>query len=322
MMEYDKLTTNELVERAENLEESGKLEEALDLWRMAAGRDPEPVTLCQFGSLATQLGQWGEAKQALLLATTLAPELPNPYSLLGYLYLEQAEPNKAIDYFQKAVELGTSASRLTALGVAQMEAGNIEAARNSLSEALLEDPDYDEASYNLGVTYRDQELTKAADLFERTLEIDPGHPGAHRELGWVYHMQNNDAEAEYHLRRAIELDHSNAWAYIYLGNLLWERRDAAAAEEQFRAAINVWPEYSVPYWSLAIFYEYEGRQEEAKQFYEKALNADPDDPQANKLFGVYLKEIGEIDKAKAYLERAHSFAPEDQSIASILKSLC
>jgi Flp pilus assembly protein TadD len=78
--------------------------------------------------------QPGEAKQALMLATTLAPELPNPYSLLGSLHLEQAEPNKAIGYFQKAVELKTSAPRLTALGVGQLEAGNIEGARNSLSE--------------------------------------------------------------------------------------------------------------------------------------------------------------------------------------------
>lgn len=320
-MEYDKLTTAELVERAEHLEESGRFAEALNLWRVAAEREPDPVILCEFGALATRLEQWQEAEEALLYARTLAPQLPNPYSLLGYLYLERAEPSQAVENFEKAVELETNASRLTALGVAQLEIGNTEDGRNSLREALLVDPDYEEALYNLGVTFRDQELTKAVELFERTLEIDPEHAGAHRELGWVQHRQNNDAEAEYHLRRASDLDQFDAWAYIYLGNLLWARRDLAAAEEQFKAAINVWPEHSIPYWCIAIFYEHEGRQEEAKQLYQKALNADPDDPQANKLFGAYLRDIGEISKARAYLERAHSIDPDDQSIADILKRL-
>jgi tetratricopeptide (TPR) repeat protein len=320
-MKYDNVTTVELIEQAERLEELGRLEDALGFWRVAAEREPDPVTLCEMGALATRLGRWVEAERALISGRNLAPELPNTHFLLGSLYLERSEPSKAVENFQTAVELGRNPSRLTALGVAQLEMSCVEEARNSLNEALRIDPVYEEAAYNLGLTYRDQEPTKAAKLFEKAVEIDARYSGAHRELGWVQHRLNNEAEAEYHLRKAIELNEFDPWAHIYLGNLLWSNREVATAEEEFKRAINLWPDHSVPYWSLAIFYEYEGRHEEANHFYERALSVDPDDPQANKMFGVYLKDIGETGKAKAYLERAHTIDPDDQSICDILATL-
>ncbi len=42
-MNYNKLTNEELTDKAEQLEESGMLGEALEFWRAAIQREPDPV---------------------------------------------------------------------------------------------------------------------------------------------------------------------------------------------------------------------------------------------------------------------------------------
>src|SRR6266404_1838559 len=314
-MNYDDLTTEELTDRAEQLEDSGMLKEALDFWRAAIRREPDPVVLCQFASLARTLQKWSEAEQALNLAMNLAPEMPNPYTLLGFLYLDQDRLEEAMSSLRKALELEPTAGRFTSLGVVQLDLGLAEDGRASLEKAIRLDPNYEEAYYNLGLTYREDQPLRAIELFEKAIELDPEYGMAHRELGWALsRLEDKDPEAEYHLRRAIELNQQDGWAHIYLGNILWERGDLDSAEQCFKKAVEAWPEIAVPYWCLALFYEYEGRKEEAERLYQQGLEIDPNDPQANKLFGVYLKEIGQTTKAKVHLERAHALSPDDQTI--------
>jgi len=319
---YERLTINELTERAEQLEDAGELDDALDFWRAAIQRESDPVVLCQFGSLARRLKKWSEAESALMRAMNVAPELPYPCTLLGTLYFDQDMLEEAREYFQKSVTIEKSAPTLTQLGVVQLELDLTEDARASLQEAIKIDPNYEEAYYNLGSTYREDQPSKAVELFEKAAELDPEYALAQRELGWALsRREEKDAEAEYHIRRAVELNDEDAWAHIYLGNILWQRGDLSSAEQSFKNAVEVWPDIAVPYWCLALFHEHQGRKEEAERLYQQGLDLDPYDPQSNKLFGMHLKEIGEPAKARTYLERAQTLDPEDQSISEALDKL-
>src|SRR2546423_3526 len=135
-MDYSKFTVNELTDNAERLEEAGMLEEALEYWKAALGRETDPVTLCQYGSLAMRLDKWSDAERAFLSAIEIAPELPNPYSHLGMLYLEQGDCERAQEYFSKSAGIEETASVLTLLGVSQLECGSVIAARGSFLRAL------------------------------------------------------------------------------------------------------------------------------------------------------------------------------------------
>lgn len=321
-MTYDNLTTQELTDRAEALEDSGRLEEALGFWRAAILREDDPIVLSQFGSLATKLQQWSEAEQALTLAIKLAPELPYAYSLLGALYFDRDMLNEALSYFQKSLEIEKRAPTFTQLGVVQLELGLTEDARVSFNEALKIDPNYEEAYYNLGLTHREEQSLTAIELFEKAIELDPAYAMAHRELGWALSLlEDKDPDAEYHLRRAIELNDEDGWAHIYLGNILWRRGDRDSAEECFKRAVEVWPEIATPHWCLALFYEYENRPNDAAKLYEKALTVDPDDPVANKSFGKYLLDIGQYEKARLYLSKALALNPGDRITESALSRL-
>ena len=321
-MNYERLTINELTERAEQLEDAEKLDEALDFWRAAIQRESDPVVLCQFGSLATRLKKWSEAERALLRAMNLAPELPYACILLGNLYFDQDMLEEARDHFQKSLTIEKSAPTLTQLGVVQLELDFTEEARANLQEAIKIDPDYEEAYYNLGLTYREDQPSKAVELFEKAAELDPEYAMAHRELGWALsRFQGKNAEAEYHIRRAVELNVEDGWAHIYLGNILWQRGDLYSAEQSFKKAVELWSDIAVPYWCLALFYERGGRTEDANRLYQRGVAVDPDDIQANKLFGIYLNDLGETARAITHIERALALDPEDKNLVKILANI-
>ena len=320
-MNSDSLTIDELIDKAEQLAETGAINEAIECWHSILRRKSDPILLCQFGRLATKLGRWAEAEQAFLSAIELAPELPSPYECLGLLCLERDDFELARDYFEKCVGIEENARTFTLLGVVQSQLGLMVAARGSFSKALEIDPDYEEACYNLALTFRDTQSAKAISLFEKALELDPEYSAAHRELGWSLRRLEQFPEAVCQLRRAIELDDSDGWSYIYLGNTMWVTGELASAEQAFKMGIEVWPDDSLPYWCLAMFYEYQGRAQEAESLYQKSLQIDSDDPEANLHFGLYLKEIGELAKAKAYLRRALSFDPHNEKARVILSEL-
>jgi len=50
----------------------------------------------------------------------------------------------------------------------------------SLNEAIRIDPNYEEAYYNLGLTYREEQTAKAVELFDKAVELDPDYAMAHR----------------------------------------------------------------------------------------------------------------------------------------------
>jgi Tfp pilus assembly protein PilF len=254
-----------------------------------------------------ELGKVEEVERAFVSAIELAPSLPNAHNMLGLLYHERGDLEVAHACFLRSAEIEESVRTLTFLGTVQLQLGMTSAARQSLTKAVTLDPSYEEAHYNLGLTYSTEAPTEAVNSFRTAIQLDPQYAIAHRELGWALGRLGQYAEAENHLRKAIELDELDGWAYIYLGNLLLIRGDSRSAEQALIKATEVWPDSGVPLWSLAVFYEYENRPQEAEFFYGNALHLTPDDPQLNLRFGLFLKEIGKAEKAEAFLELARSF---------------
>jgi tetratricopeptide (TPR) repeat protein len=301
-------TVERIIAEADRYHDAGELEKALDCLREARTLETDPLVLCRLGGVAMELSRWDEAETAFRQAIDLMPELAIGFESLGVLYQEQSKHSLAVSCFERSVELGENARRLTFLGFSQMSLGDDVAASASLERALEIDHSYEEAYYNLGMLSRD-DGQRAVGLFRKAVELDPAYGIAHRELGWALRKLDAHDEAELHLRRALELDDSDGWAHIYLGNLLWAK-NSEAAERSFLNAVRHWKDNAVPYWCLAMFYEYEDRPKEAEFFYESALRLDPDDIEANLRFGRFLKEVGETERAEAYLERARILDPD------------
>ena len=85
-------------------------------------------------------------------------------------------------------------------GKAAIEAKNWEAAIRSLSSAALRDTRNADIQNYLGYAYRHTgQLALAFKHYQRALDLNPRHRGAHEYAGEAYLIVNNLAKAEEHL---------------------------------------------------------------------------------------------------------------------------
>gem|GEM_PF-5367671 len=102
-------------------------------------------------------------------------------------------------------------------------------------EAILKDPNYADAYYNLAQVGFDIRRYDVAELgYKKYLQFYPNDAQAVHDLGVVYHKQGkekyNDAARQY--RRALELKPDMAQAHYNLGNIYYalDRQDMAVQE--------------------------------------------------------------------------------------------
>jgi Flp pilus assembly protein TadD len=81
-----------------------------------------------------------------------------------------------------------------------IQAKDWNAALRSLAAAERREPRNADVQNLLGYAYRNSgKLDLAFKYYERALQLDPGHRGAHEYAGEAYLMANNPAKAEEHL---------------------------------------------------------------------------------------------------------------------------
>ena len=102
---------------------------------------------------------------------------------------------------------------LTLLGALELDAGELDGAREHLEAAVALQPRLVKAHYNLGSAHLaagDEAAAEAA--FGRVLALAPEHSEAHNNLGVLLAGQGRLGEAVEHLKRAVAADPTNARA--------------------------------------------------------------------------------------------------------------
>lgn len=94
--------------------------------------------------------------------------------------------------------------------------------------------------YELGVDLEAYAPAEARHAYERAIELDPGHPDAHVNLGRILHDEGDVSAAEAHYRRAMERG-PHATASFNLGVALEDQGRNEEAEEAYRCAV-LWDE--------------------------------------------------------------------------------
>lgn len=126
---------------------------------------------------------------------------------------------------------------ISALGVAEYEAGNLEAARRELSPLVSNPTTSAGAHYILGkISRREGDLENAAKHFAEAVELDPHNAMLKANLAGVYIRQNRFSEARLAIDRALALDPENYLANENLLMLLRKQKDAQADQQAQRFA--------------------------------------------------------------------------------------
>jgi tetratricopeptide (TPR) repeat protein len=114
--------------------------------------------------------EWLAAQQRLLPITTSHPQLSGPWLNLGITQLQLGDSGAAEAAFNRALEANPgNIEACNQLGILYRRAGRLDEARRYYEAALLHDPDYADAHWNLGILH-DQYLSnpqQALQHYER-----------------------------------------------------------------------------------------------------------------------------------------------------------
>jgi len=96
---------------------------------------------------------------------------------------------------------------------------------------------------------------EAIRIYQKVLELEPGHAAAHINLGTLLYNRQEYQAAEHHYRAAVEVDPRYALAYFDLGNVLDETGRVAEAIQAYKTALQLAPTYADAHYNLALAYE-------------------------------------------------------------------
>jgi tetratricopeptide (TPR) repeat protein len=96
---------------------------------------------------------------------------------------------------------------------------------------------------------------EAIAVYQKVLEMEPGHAAAHINIGTLYYNRQDFRLAERHYRQAIEIDPRYSLAYFDLGNVLDETGRVSEAIQAYKTALQLAPTYADAHYNLALAYE-------------------------------------------------------------------
>jgi tetratricopeptide (TPR) repeat protein len=172
------------------------------------------------------------------------PENIEIYGYLGQLYYSQKQYQQAIKQYEIILSLDSSDEDiLFILGSLYLEIDDRTKAIELFDRAIKINPQYDIALNSLGYMYAEEgsNLDKAQALIERALEIDPENGAYLDSLGWVFFKKGQLQEALQYLQEA-DNRLKDPVIYEHLGDVYYELNRSDEAKKFWRLSIELEPD--------------------------------------------------------------------------------
>ena len=202
--------------------------------------------------------------------------------LIGNLYLERKDPDRALVYFQKAHAIDSDDPYYTVAMADYYElVGNPEAAEELVRSALINDKLDVEIKVSILARYIQQiqqsrKGTEGANtLFQTLLEQHPEDIELKLMYGSLLVMQGNKDEAKFQFQLATEMAPDNEQAWQQLLNLALQSQDYEEVIRVCKKCLELFPETFEYYLYMGVAYMQQEKYQEALDTYQSALNAIP-----------------------------------------------
>ena len=234
-------------------------------------------------------------------------------SNLGILYNQLGKPQKAINCFEKAIQINpNSANGYYSLGVIFTQLGESQKAINYYEKAIQINPNFANAYYSLGVIFAQlEESQKAISCYEKAIQINPNHIHAHNNLGVIFAQLGESQKAINCFEKAIQINPNHIDAHNNLGTILNELGESQKAISCYEKAIQINPNFANAYYNLGTILNELGESQKAISCYEKAIQINPNYIDAHNNLGVIFTQLGESQKAINCFEKAIKIKPEN-----------
>jgi tetratricopeptide (TPR) repeat protein len=291
---------------------------AITEFRKATELDPSlTAAFVNLGQAYMENHEYGSAIPPLKRALELNPDLTPAHQLLGYALLSQGYAAEAIPHLAKAQDA-------TALGIAEIQTGNLKEAVENLQIALAKQPGDPDLLYYLGrasgllskqsvdtllAAYPDaarahqamgenyfvlRQMPQAEKEFLAALRLRPDSPEVHLELGEVYAGSSQWDKAVEEYRAQTKLQPGNAEAFYRLGDSLLQQGKVHDARTILQHSDRLQPEMPETLYALGKASSLDGDTVAAEASWKKLLSIEKDSTLAGQahfaLAGLYRKQ--------------------------------
>ena len=180
------------------------------------------------------------------------------------------------------------------------------------------------AHVNLGETFLNQERTEeAAAHFRAAVQIRPGDPAAHLNLGTCERRQKNYAPALQEDQAVLRLTSDKGlrtYALVNLGSDYRHLKDYSRAKESYSAALQLNPETARAFIGLGLLAGKTGAFDEAVKNYSRAVELEPSDV-GYLLLADALQRSGQAAASQSALEAAQRISPNFDRAQQALRDM-
>jgi len=233
--------------------------------------DLEPTFADGFISLGQaymEKHDFGSATVSLKQALQLNPESMPAHQLLGYALLVQGYAAQAIPHLERAKDN-------SAVGIAQIQTGQLAEAVTNLQAASAEHPNDPDILYYLG---RASGLLSKQSI-DTLVAAYPDSARAHQAMGENYFVLRNMPDAEREYREALRLRPDVPEVHLELGEVYAGAFQWPKAEEEFRAQAKLQPGNAEAAYRLGAALLAQGKVHEARTELVRADKLMPDMPE-------------------------------------------
>ena len=158
------------------------------------------------------------------------------------------------------------------------------------------------------------DLDVAVYELRRAIHFDSRHAKAYQELGWLtYAKGENLRKAQDSLERSIQLDPSLSDAHMYLAIIMNRLGRTDDSEAMFKISLSLTEDFAIVHSTFAEeFLWHNSRYGEAEHHFKLALKHDPDCVLALRDYARMLACHGRDTEAKRYFEKALHLSPTDR----------
>ena len=270
-------------------------------------------------------GQRDEAIAVLEQMVKDAPTRYETYEMLGELYKNNKQPEKAVASYQQALLIDSSqAGSFLRVAQLQLELKKFDEAVKTLDEARAKFPGVVQLSYLLAVSLgQAKQYVRSLSVFAEAQQEAKNSNEAlltsafYFQYGTVAEQAGSLTKAVELLRKSIQLDPSNAaHAYNYLGYMWVDRGiNLDEAGELIKRALALSPGEGAYLDSLGWYYFKVGKYDEALSSLKQAFErTQPEDPTVDEHLGDVYAAKGDFTQALTLWKKALALDPTAKGI--------
>lgn len=288
-----------------------KLDEIDKRLKKSVGNSSDYLRL---GNVRFDQGDYLKAIEYYEKALELEPHYVDAWVNIGGALGNLGQHDEAIKAYNKAIEIKPNiAEAWFNKGNSLCDLEQYDKAIEAYNKAIDIKPDFAYAWHNKGSALeKDGQYEKALDAYNKAININPNFAEPWINKGVILSKLNRHKEALDVFNKAIEIEPEYAEAWFNKGNTLSKLHRYQEALDAFDKVIRIKPNYAEAWYNKGhVLSKDLSRHEEALNAYNKAVEIKPDYAEAWGNIGVALVILDKYEEALKVFDKVKKIIPED-----------